>query len=393
MSLKKQIRVALAESQPDVRQSLSDLMLSSAGLRLVGNAADAEEAVQLCQLVQPDVILIAEDIPARGGIEAARLILRRWPLIKVILLVDSEDDHLAKNALEAGVSGVVLKDIRLEQLQQVISAVCLTAREAPDVPDGQASQFRLPASPADLSRELADAARVQASFMPLSPPLISGWDISARLVPARETSGDFYDFIPLPNGNLGLVIADVTDKGMGAALFMAMSSTLIRTYASLYPTLPAFVMGVVNQRILEGSGGSMHVTAFYGVLEPDTGRLSYVNAGHNPPYLLTTRKGKPFDKLKATGTPLGVTENNYFQQKVIRLAREDTLLLYTDGIVEARSPLGGYFGEQRLLASARSVPPGAARDVQEAVFAAVYQFLAGASVEDDMALMVVARQP
>ena len=150
-------------------------------------------------------------------------------------------------------------------------------------------------------------------------------------------------------------------------------------------------MGVVKQRILEGSGGSMHVTVFYGVLEPNTGRLSYVNAGHNPPYLLSPRKGKPIDRLKATGTPLGVTENNYFQQKVVKLALADTLLLYTDGIVEARSQVGGYFGEQRLLASARSVPPGAARDMEEAVFAAVNKFLSGAPVEDDMALVVVTR--
>ncbi len=388
MSRKKQVRVVLVADQAIVRNNLGQLLLGCPGLQLVGEAENSEEAIQLCELVQPEVILIELHLPDRGGIVAITVILSRWSHIKVIVLASPEDENLLHSALEAGASGSLSQGISAKELQQVILEACSSDQGSPVrlKEDHHISESQL-----HLSRELADAARVQASFMPISEPKIPGWDLSARLVPARETSGDFFDFIPLPNGNLGIVIADVTDKGMGAALFMAMSSTLIRTYASLYPTLPAFAMGVVNERILADTGGSMHVTAFYGVLEPSTGRLSYVNAGHNPPYLLSSRKGKPFDRLRATGTPLGVTGKNYLQQKVIKLAPADRLLLYTDGIIEARNPLGSYFGDQRLLAIARSSGSGSAREMQEAVFSEVYKFLGGASVEDDMALMIVSR--
>lgn len=391
MSAKKLIRVALVENQAALRDSLSEILMLCDGLQLVGKAEDGEEAVQLCELVQPDVVLLELHIPAHGGIEIARVILRRWPLIKVIVLAGADDEDLVRAALEAGASGSLAKDTDAQSLGQFIMQVCSSTLGVPREFVSQNAQNQLTDSQLNLSRELADAARVQASFMPVSAPKIPGWDLSARLVPARETSGDFFDFIPLPNGNLGIVIADVTDKGMGAALFMAMTSTLIKTYAGLYPTLPAFVMGIVNERILADTGGSMHVTAFYGVLEPSTGRLRYVNAGHNPPYLLSARKGKPFDRLKATGTPLGVTGKNYLQQKMIKLAPADTLLLYTDGITEARNPTGGYFGDQRLLASARASAARSARDLQEAILAEVYGFLAGSAVGDDMALMVVTR--
>ncbi|UCH61353.1 MAG: SpoIIE family protein phosphatase [Anaerolineales bacterium] len=392
MSAKKQIRVVLAASQAVVRNHLNQLLLSCEGLQLVGEAVDGEEAFQLCELVQPDLIFIELHLPERGGIETTKIILRRWSHMKVIVLASPEDENLVGSALDVGASGSISHIMSPEQVQQVILEVCGSGQESPKRFNTTLSPNQFSESQLHLSRELAEAARVQASFMPVSAPSIPGWDLSARLVPARETSGDFFDFIPLPNGNLGIVIADVTDKGMGAALFMAMASTLIRTYASLYPTLPAFAMGVVNERIQADTGGSMHVTAFYGVLEPDTGRLSYVNAGHNPPYVLSSRKGKPFDRLKATGTPLGVSEKNYLQQKVIKLSPVDMLLLYTDGIVEARNPAGSYFGDQRLFATARSSGSRSAREVQEAVFAEVYKFLGGASVEDDMALMVVSRK-
>ena len=151
----------------------------------------------------------------------------------------------------------------------------------------------------NLVEELAMAGRIQAEILPARAPQLRGRDFSARLVPALETSGDFYDFIRLSNNNLGIVIADVSDKGMGAALFMALSSTLVRTYATQYSTLPSFAIGMANERILLDTRSGMFVTAFYGVLEPDTGRMRFVNAGHNPPYMFSTQKNKTIDWLRA----------------------------------------------------------------------------------------------
>jgi len=242
------------------------------------------------------------------------------------------------------------------------------------------------------NQELVSAGQIQANILPDEAPSIPGWDLSARLESARETSGDFFDFIRLPNGQWGLVIADVTDKGMGAALFMALSSTLIRTYAIQYPTLPAFALGAVNRRILSDTRGSMFVTAFYAVLDPNTGRIRYVNAGHNPPYLVSGNRGKPVDRLRGTGMALGVDEEAIWQQKVIRMVPGDVLLMYTDGVTEAQNPQGEYFGEQRMLDIVRARMGCPAREIQDAVLTAVREFTGGVGSSDDITLMVVARK-
>jgi sigma-B regulation protein RsbU (phosphoserine phosphatase) len=243
-----------------------------------------------------------------------------------------------------------------------------------------------------MTRELVTAGKIQADILPERPPQIPGWEMAAKLVSARETSGDFYDFIPLGNDNWGIVIADVTDKGMGAALFMALSSTLIRTYAVRYPSLPALAMDVVNDRILSDTRGSMFVTAFYGVLEPHTGRIRYVNAGHPPAYLLSTLKGKPVDRLRPTGMALGVMENSHWQQKIARFASQDVLLLYTDGVTEAQNANGQFFGDMRLQEVLRQSRSGcSAHDIQEAVLSAVSAFVGNAPGQDDIALIVIKR--
>jgi phosphoserine phosphatase RsbU/P len=127
----------------------------------------------------------------------------------------------------------------------------------------------------------------------------------------------------------------VTDKGLGAAVFMALASSLICTYAARYPTLPALAFSSVNKRILSDTRGGIFVTAFYAVLDPEIGRLRYVNAGHSPPMLLSSLKGKPLDRLERTGIPLGVMESSVWGQKIARLASGDLLLLYTGSITEA----------------------------------------------------------
>ena len=229
-------------------------------------------------------------------------------------------------------------------------------------------------------------------MLPDKPPSLSGWDIAARLEPARETSGDFYDFIPLPNNKLGIVVADVTDKGLGAAVFMALASSLIRTYAARYPTLPALAFSSVNERILTDTRGSIFVTAFYLVLEPEIGRLRYVNAGHGPPMLLSSQKGKPLDRLGRTGIPLGVMESSVWGQKIARLASGDLLLLYTDGVTEAQDRYGDFFGEHRLMDTLRSQHGRPASAVLESIMGALNRFTGDAPRQDDRALVVLARK-
>jgi sigma-B regulation protein RsbU (phosphoserine phosphatase) len=245
-------------------------------------------------------------------------------------------------------------------------------------------------APQNLAQQLAAAAKIQSDHLPARMPSLPDWEFAARLEPALETSGDFYDLIALPNNHWGLVIADVSDKGMGAALFMALSSTLIRTYAKQYPTLPALSISTVNERILSDSRSGMFVTAFYAVLEPNTGRLRYVNAGHNPPILISNQKGKGLDRLQPTGMALGVMGELIWKQKVARLLPGDLLVMYTDGITDAQDPHGQFYGEQRLLQVVKrcNCP---AQETLEIILEDLDRFTGGTPQMDDVTLLVLRR--
>lgn len=245
-----------------------------------------------------------------------------------------------------------------------------------------------------VEQELALAGDIQARFLPRDLPdilgALAGWDIAAVLEPARRTSGDFYDLITLPNGQIGIVVADVADKGMGAALFMALSCTLIRTYALEYSTLPARVLAAANRRIVTETATDLFVTVFFGVLDPATGTLTYCNAGHNPPYLLAATR--PLQTLARTGIPLGLFDDHEWQEQALQLEPGDVLILYSDGVTEAENGSGGWFGDERLIAAATAQPGGTATAISEAVLGEIHAFVGDTAPSDDITLMVVIRQ-
>lgn len=245
---------------------------------------------------------------------------------------------------------------------------------------------------AQMSRELEVAGRIQASFLPATLPQPAGWQIAAGLTPARQTSGDFYDFIALADGRLGVVVADVADKGTGAALYMALSRTLLRTYALAQPDAPAAALAAANARILADTQAEQFVTVFYGVLDLADGTLTYANAGHNPPLLLAADDAPTW--LWATGMPLGIYDHARWQTGRVTLPRGGRLLLYSDGITEATDGAQRPFGMHGLLAAATGAQAGAsAATTQAAVLAAVQLFCAGAPQADDMTLVTIARAP
>jgi serine phosphatase RsbU (regulator of sigma subunit) len=243
-----------------------------------------------------------------------------------------------------------------------------------------------------VAQELAFAGKIQASFLPEQIPSIAGWQLAAQLIPARETSGDFYDLIPLPNGCLGIVVADVTDKGFGAALFMALSRTLIRSYSIQYPSDPVRVLWETNQRILMDSQSDLFVTTFYGTLNPVSGELKYANAGHNPPYLFISGDDIPSRTLKATGVPLGVLQDRSWEQAAIGIEPKSVLVLYSDGITEAQNSAGEFFGEKRLQRVIAKNLDRSAEDLQKAIFSAIKEFVSEAPQSDDLTLVVVGRE-
>lgn len=242
-------------------------------------------------------------------------------------------------------------------------------------------------------QELTFAGQIQASFLPTSLPQIEGYQLAAALLPARETSGDFFDAIVLPNGRIGLLVADVSDKGMGAALYMALSRTLLRTFAFEYHTRPDFVLRVVNRRILADTQAGLFVSVFYAVLDPFAATLSYCNGGHNPPFLFSRHSDPEIRLLRRTGMVLGVLEGMDWQQMVLTMAPGDMLVLYSDGITDAQNVAGDFFGEERLRAALAENHGRSAQAVCDAVLAEVRQFVGNAPQFDDITLLVLVREP
>jgi hypothetical protein len=242
-----------------------------------------------------------------------------------------------------------------------------------------------------VEQELALAGQIQASFLPTQLPEIPGWQLVAALEPARETAGDFYDVVPLPNGRFGIVVADVADKGMGAALYMALSRTLLRTYAITYHNRPDFAMKVTNRRILMDTDVTMFVTTFYGVLDPSRGTLTYCNAGHNPPYLVRELDGSPPQPLTKTGMALGAMPGIDWEQRTIEFTPGDALILYTDGVTEAQDPAGNFFGQERLIRLIEEQAGRPAREIEEAIRRAVHTFTGIAPRSDDITLLILVR--
>ncbi len=238
------------------------------------------------------------------------------------------------------------------------------------------------------SQELAFAGQVQASFLPDSVPRLPGWQFSAWIISARETSGDFFDFIPLPDGRLAFTIADVADKGTGAALYMALSRTLVRTYAREYPDDPVRVATATNRRLLEDVRANMFVSVFYGVLDPTTGELAYVNAGHNPP-CWQSAEGQRL--LKGTGPVLGTLPDLTWRSERITLACGDTLTLYTDGLTDALDGQGDFYGQERLQTVIGRYGDGTAQMARTLLQEDIAVFRADAPLADDITLVIVRR--
>ncbi|MBM4432111.1 MAG: PP2C family protein-serine/threonine phosphatase, partial [Chloroflexi bacterium] len=232
----------------------------------------------------------------------------------------------------------------------------------------------------------------QVSFLPGKLPHIPGWDLAVALKPARETSGDFYDVHLRADGKLALLVADVVDKGVGAALYMALSWALLRAYAAEYPDQPELVMEAINQRILVDTSGDQFLSAFYGVLDPRTGHLNYANAGHYPPYILSKGNDTTPGLLSRTGMLLGVLPEEKWSQASVQLAPGEVLVLYTDGILDAEDTAGEFFGQERLLSTLQANLDGSAQRIQQALLEAVAEFTQGAEQSDDIALVVAVRQ-
>ena len=256
----------------------------------------------------------------------------------------------------------------------------------------QAKVYRETLAHQKTQQELEIARQIQTSFLPHELPQIPNWQITASLEPAREMAGDFYDLIPLPGGLLGILIADVADKGIGPALYMALSRTLIRTFAAQYLDHPEKVMQYANERILQDADYGLFVTTFYGVLDPRTGELIYANAGHNPPWVFEDGKTQP-TLLPRTGMALGADEAAAWTRSKVRLAAGSTVFFYTDGATDAQNQQEELFGEERLLQSVQVSLTQPAAEMHASVVRGIRDFMGGTPQFDDITLIILKSEP
>jgi serine phosphatase RsbU (regulator of sigma subunit) len=243
-----------------------------------------------------------------------------------------------------------------------------------------------------LEEELAIGHKIQLSLLPQSCPAVPGWEFAAAYRPARHVGGDLYDFIPLPGepSHLGMVIADVTGKGIPAALFMAFSRTVIRSEA-MNGRSPATILQRANRLIVRDIRYRLFLSAFYATLDTRSGRLVYANGGHNWPLWLRAAPGETH-WLAVPGFVLGAFQDVELPEQAIDVRPGDILVFYTDGVTEARNPNGDLFGEERLRATVQANADASPQQLQETIVTAVEGFADGTPLSDDLTLFVVKRQ-
>jgi sigma-B regulation protein RsbU (phosphoserine phosphatase) len=382
----------MSTAGPDRRGDILIVDDTPANLRLLSETLSAHNyrvravtsgarALASARATPPDLVLLDIRMPDMDGFEVCRRLkadeqTADIPVIFISALADVEDKV---RAFETGGVDYICKPFQVEEVLARTQTHLALRR----------LQSRLEETSQRMQRELQLASTVQASFLPGRLPDIPGWQLAATLRPARLMSGDFYDVIRLSGGRLGLIMADVVDKGVPAALLMAMSWSMLDTIALEHPDDPAAVFAAVNSRLLLHLEGEQFVTVFYGILDPASGRLKYCNAGH-PPALMANGADEPA-RLLRTGPPLGILEEIRWETREVMLPEGSALVLYTDGVTDVQSADGDFYEETRLKATLKAAPLREAHALQAKVLSSLEAFAAGTAQYDDIALLVLSR--
>jgi len=358
-------------------------------------AANGREALELLGTDGAgfDIVLLDIEMPELDGYETLAAIkgddaLRHIP---VIMISSVEELDSVVRCIEMGATDYLPKPFNTVLLKARVGAT-LEKKRLRD-------KERLWAK--SMERELEIGRQIQRSFLPDELPQPAGWEVAARFEPARQVAGDFYDAFPLAGGaRIGLVLADVCDKGVGAALFMALFRSLVRAFSErAYGTPPsgadddaARILSTVlstNDYIAKTHGRSnMFATLFLGVLDPADGTVTWVNAGHEAPVVFGA--GGVSARLTPTGPALGMMPDMKFEVRRTTLAPGETLFAFTDGVSEARDGAGRLFTEERLLALLAEGQPSATA-LLERVGTAVSGYAAGAERSDDITMLAASR--
>ena len=330
-----------------------------------------------------DIVLTDINMPEMDGLSLIGHLKENFPLLKSVIISAYGDMKNIRTALNRGAFDFVTKPIDFSDLENTIERTlqeALAAKEA----------FEHRSQVLNMQKELEVAREIQQSILPQKFPAFpdrKDIDVYAKMFPARKVGGDLYDFFLIDEHRLGFCIGDVSGKGVPAALFMAVTKTLLKSIAFQIDD-PGKCLKKVNNILQKDSVSSVFVTLFYGILDTKSGKLFYANGGHNPFYILS-----PNGDLKEIGPnggiPVGFIADFAYPTSHIMLSADDILIFYTDGVNEAMDLEENEFSEQRLEKCISGLKNESAKDVIEKVFKNVSDFTQGVEQSDDITMLAV----
>ncbi len=381
----KPYKILVVDDEPD----LEPLMLQRMRRHIRGGryefvfAGNGVEALQkLNEDETIDMVLSDINMPQMDGLTLLDQIPNVSPDIRAVIISAYGDMQNIRTAMNRGAFDFVTKPVDFEDLQVTIDR---TLRHLDEWREAVQSRDKLVA----LENELDIASKIQQSILPGQFPTVQDFQIYANMEPAREVGGDFYDVIRLDRGQMGLAIADVSGKGVPAALFMMSSRTLLKGTA-IGGGSPAEVVAQVNDLLYEQNEAAMFVTVLYAVYDPERSELTYACAGHDPP-LVVHPDGSSTSLPLTGGLALGVVSQFDFGENTVSVAPGDTVVLYTDGVTEAMNGKDEQFGLDRLRETYSSHPPANVKDAISTIFDAVSDFAGDTPQSDDVTCVALHR--
>ncbi len=371
-------KILVVDDEPDLERLMLQRMRRDirAGLYKFVFAHNGLEALERLK-EQPDIDLVLSDInmPKMDGLTLIEQIPKVQPDIRSVIISAYGDMKNIRTAMNRGAFDFVTKPIDFDDLKLTISR---TLQHLVEWREALESRDKLVV----LQNELGVASKIQQSILPTRFPDRPGCRIFANMKPARNVGGDFFDVIQLQDGRIGIAIADVSDKGVPAALFMMSCRTLIKG-AAIGKIDPGEVLHEVNQLLQEDNDAAMFVTVFYGVYDPDSRRFQYANGGHNSP-LVVHADGSSAELPLTGGIALGLMPDLDYDNNTVTLSPGDLIVLYTDGVTEAFDEQGNQFGTGRLQEVFAGAEPTDVQAANRSVFEAVEKFAGDTPQSDDI---------
>lgn len=344
-------------------------------------AHSGKEALDMYKQFRPDMIVIETDMGGMGGFEVCEKIkeIAGKRFTPLIFISQNSDIESIKKGLQSGAEDYLAKPFEYEELYVRIQATLRTKKlythlmKAYEVIDSERSVI----------------ANIQQSLLCEKAPEIPGFNFFTRYQPSSKAGGDYFDFFKIEGDKLGVLVSDVSGHGTPAAVIMAMKRVLLHSFLAKSPS-PKEVLERLNGILCDNLKSGQFITAFYGVIDLHSRKMRYVSAGHNPPILADLNEGRGVELWADRGFPLMIFPKNYMEEHEVQLPRNGKLVLYTDGLTEARNPDGEAYGSERLMEGVlRLGKQGDANALGTALLREVENFIEPVPFHDDYTMVIV----